>query len=78
MEIPNYDRKNKKTDFKQLYQYIPKDTFRMILASPSGGGKSNLLYHMLSKPLLYFDQVHLYAKNLKQQVPRSDQFVSRC
>ena len=39
----------------------------MLLASPSGCGKTNLLYHMLTKPLLYFDQVHLYAKNLEQQ-----------
>ena len=46
---------------------MPKDTFKMLLASPSGGGKTNYLYHMLSKPLLYFDQVHLYAKNLEQQ-----------
>ena len=67
MEIPNYDLKNEKKDFKQLHRYMPKDTFRMLLASPSGGGKTNLLYHMLTKPLLYFDQVHLYAKNLEQQ-----------
>ena len=46
---------------------MPKDTFRMLLASPSGGGNTNLLYHMLTEPLLYFDQVHLYAKNLEQQ-----------
>ena len=46
---------------------MPKDTFRMLLASPSGGGKTNLPYHMLTKSHLYFDQVHLYAKNLKQQ-----------
>ena len=46
---------------------MPKDTFRVLLASPAGGGKTNLLYHMLSKRLLYFDQVHLYAKNLEQQ-----------
>ena len=67
MKIPNYDCKNEKTDFKQLYGYMPKDTFITLLASPSGGGKTNLLYRMLSKPLLYFDQVHLYAKNLEQQ-----------
>ena len=57
----------KKKNFKQWYEYMPKDTFRVLLASPAGGGKTNLLYHMLSKRLLYFDQVHLYAKNLEQQ-----------
>ena len=46
---------------------MPTDTFRMILASPSRGGKTNLLYHMVTKPLLHFDQGHLYAKNLEQQ-----------
>ena len=40
MEIPNYDLKNEKKDFKQLHRYMPKDTFRMLLASPSGGGKN--------------------------------------
>ena len=33
----------------------------------SGSGKTNLLYHMLMKPLLYYDRIHLYAKNLEQQ-----------
>ena len=33
----------------------------------SGSGKTNLLYHMLMKPLLYYDGIHLYAKNLEQQ-----------
>ena len=47
MEIPNYDRENEKKKEKQLYEYVPKDTFRMLLASPSGEGKTNLLYHML-------------------------------
>ena len=37
----------------------------MLLASPSGGGKTNL-YHMLTQPLVYFDQIHLYGKNLEQ------------
>ena len=67
MEIPNYDRENEKTDFKQLYGFTPENTFRMLLASLSGEGKTNLLCHMPKKPLLYFDQVHLYAKNLEQQ-----------
>ena len=45
---------------------MPKDTFRMFLSSPSGGGKTNLLYHMLTQPLVCFDQIHLYGKNLEQ------------
>ena len=68
MEIPNYDNENDKTNsYKQLYPYMPDDTFRMLIAGNSGSGKTNLLYHMLMKPLVYYDQIYLYAKNLEQQ-----------
>ena len=67
MEIPNYDsNNNKKNSYKQLYEYMPNDTFRMLICGGSGSGKTNLLYHMLMKPLVYYDQIHLYAKNLEQ------------
>ena len=67
MEIPNYDSNddpNKK--FKQLFSYMPSDTFRMLICGNSGSGKTNLLYHMLMKPLLYYDEIYLYARNLEQ------------
>ena len=68
MEIPNYDSNiDKTTNYKQLYQYMPNDTFRMLICGASGSGKTNLLYHMLMRPLLFYDQIHLYAKNLDQQ-----------
>ena len=68
MEIPNYDSNiDKTTNYKQLYQYMPDDTFRMLICGNSGSGKTNLLYHMLMKPLVYYDQIHLYGKNLEQQ-----------
>ena len=67
MEIPNYDSGEKSdNDFKQLYRYMPKNTFRMLLAGNSGSGKTNLLSHILQCPLIYYDQIHLYAKNLDQ------------
>ena len=67
MEIPNYDCQNSKNEnFKQIYPYMPKDTFRMLVCGGSGCGKTNMLYHMLMQPLLYYDQLHLYAKNLEQ------------
>lgn len=32
MEIPNYDTGEKSSDnFKQLYPFMPKDTFRMLI-----------------------------------------------
>ena len=67
MEIPNYDSTddpNKK--YKQLFPFMPSDTFRMLICGNSGSGKTNLLYHMLIKPLLYYDEIFLYARNLEQ------------
>ena len=68
MEIPNYDSNSKKSNkYKRLYKYMPDDTFRMLICGGSGSGKTNLLYHMLMKPLVFYDQIHLYAKNLEQE-----------
>ena len=67
MEIPNYDSvdySNKK--YKQLFPFMPSDTFWMLICGNSGCGKTNLLYHMLVKPLLYYDEIYLYARNLHQ------------
>ena len=67
MEILNYDSDTKNKEFKQLYSFMPHDTFRTLICGNSGSGKTNLLYHMLIEPLLYFDEIYLYAKNLKQE-----------
>ena len=53
MEIPNYDSDSDgEKKYKQLYSHMPSDTFRMLICGNSGCGKTNLLYHMLMKPLL--------------------------
>ena len=63
MDIPNYDSGEKSDNgFKQLHKYMPKNTFRMLIAGNSGSGKTNLLSHILQSPLIYYDQIHLYAK----------------
>ena len=67
MNIPNYDEKNSKKKFKQLYSYMPNDTFRMLICGNSGSGKTNLLFHMIMEPLLFYDQIYLYGKNLEQE-----------
>ena len=67
MEIPNYDVDNKNKKFKPIYSFMPNDTFRMLICGNSGSGKTNLLYHMLFEPLLYYDKIYLYAKNLEQE-----------
>ena len=67
MEIPNYDSGERSDNgFKRLHEYMPKNTFGMLLAGNSGSGKTNLLSHILQSPLIYYDQIHLYAKNLDQ------------
>ena len=67
MEIPNYDSKyENENSFKRLYNYMPKDTFRMLICGNSGSSKTNMLHHMLMQPFVYYDQLHLYAKNLEQ------------
>ena len=50
-----------------IYLFMPYDTFRMLICRNSGSGKTNLLYHMLIEPLLYYDEIYLYAKNLDQE-----------
>ena len=67
MDIPNYDVDKKNKKFKQLYSFMTNHTFRMLICGNSGSGKTNLLYHMLIKPLLYCDKIYLYAKNLEQE-----------
>ena len=66
MKIPNYDTADDIVlNFKQLYDFMPDRCFRMLICGPSGSGKTNILLHMICS-LLYFDKVHLYAKNLEQ------------
>ena len=67
MEIPNYDSTSDlDKKYKQLFPYMPSNTFRMLICGNSGCGKTNLLYHMLIKPLLHYDEIYLYARNLEQ------------
>ena len=67
MEIPNYDVKDDEdNNFTQLYPYMPDRFFRMLICAPAGSGKTNLLLHMIKKPLLFYDKIYLYAKNLQQ------------
>ena len=67
MEIPNYDSINNiDKKFNQLYPFMPSDTFRMLICGNGGSGKTNLLYHMFMKPLLCYDEIYLYARNLEQ------------
>ena len=39
----------------------------MLICGPSESGKTNALVHMLLKPLIYYEKVYLYAKNIDQE-----------
>ena len=67
MKIPNYEKKETSNNFKQLYDYIPDRYFRMLICGKSGCGKTNTVLHMLIKPLIYYDKIYLYSKNLEQE-----------
>lgn len=67
MAIPNCDKNNNaNSGFQQLYPFMPKDTFKLLIYGNSGSGKTNLLCHILQSPLVYYHQIHLYAKNLNE------------
>ena len=46
---------------------MPNAPFRMLMASPSGSSKTNTYVHILQAPLVFYDKVYLYAKNLEQE-----------
>ena len=46
---------------------MPNDWYKMLLCGNSGSGKTNTLIHILSVPLIYYDEIYLYAKNLEQE-----------
>ena len=66
MKIQNYDVEDAEdNNFVQLHDFMPDITFRLLITSPSGGGKTNLLLDMIYR-LLFFDKTYLYARNLQQ------------
>ena len=65
MKIKNYDIEDECNDFVQLHDFMTNRFFRMLIAAPSGFGKTNLLLDMIYR-LLYFDKIYLYARNLQQ------------
>lgn len=54
MNIPNYDiDDDKENNFIKVYLCMPQDIFRMLIISPPGEEKTNLLYHMVMVPMLF-------------------------
>ena len=46
---------------------MPDKCFRMLICGKTGCGKTNTVLHMLIKPLIYYDKIYLYSKNLEQE-----------
>ena len=68
MKIPNYDgTSNLNNKYKQIHSFMPDSCFRMLICGNSGSGKTNVLIHMLRAPLIYYDKLYLYSKNLEQK-----------
>lgn len=44
---------------------MPDRFFRMLMVTPSGSGKTNLLLDLICR-LLYCDKIYLFARNLQQ------------
>ena len=66
MKIPNYDcEDDMTTSYKQLSSFMPDRCFCVLICSPSGCDKRNLLVDLLFR-LLYFDKIYLNAENLQQ------------
>ena len=69
MEIPNFDdiceTFESDSGYKQRFEYMPDNHFRMLICGPSGSGKTSLLIHMITM-LSHLDKLYLYAKNLHQ------------
>lgn len=66
MEIPEYRGSTSDSNYLQAYDFMPGNTFRMLISGPSGCGKTNTLLHMLLAPLVMYDKIYLYSHNLDQ------------
>ena len=46
---------------------MPDRCFKMLICGKTGCGKTNTVLHMLINPLIYYDKIFLYSKNLEQE-----------
>ena len=64
MKIPNYDTKSP-TQGRSLCKFLDED-FRLLISGQSGCGKTNTVMHILRKPLVYYDKIHIFHPNQHQ------------
>lgn len=73
MKIKNYDvlTKNQKDEFKIKHPEFPTN-MRILLVSPSGGGKTNLLMKFLigddeDEQLIYYEEIYIFTRTPEQK-----------
>ena len=63
MKIPNYDTKSPSS--KGNKNFLDED-FRMLVSAQTRCGKTNVVMHILRKPLVYYDKIYFYTPNQHQ------------
>ena len=66
MKIPNYDSNTKNESNQYELSNFFGEISRTLLVGPSGGGKTNLLFFILTEPLIYYDEIVIYTKTPEQ------------
>ena len=66
MKIPNYDIKQNNSSSRRLNNIFDED-FRLLIAGQTRCGKTNVLMHILRKPLVYYDKIYIYTPNHHQE-----------
>ena len=57
----------KKNITPKKFNDIFDEDFRLLIGGESGCGKTNVLVHILRKPLVYYDKIYIYSPNLHQE-----------
>jgi hypothetical protein len=65
MKLKNFDGDQKST-YRQGKSFMPSECFTMLICGPRGCGKTNALFNILLTPLVIYDVLYVYAKNLHQ------------
>ena len=65
MKIPNYDNNKNEAKKRSLNNFLNEE-FRMLICGQSNCGKTNLLMHILRKPLVFYDKIIFHTPNRHQ------------
>lgn len=76
MKLKNYDGVHRSA-YKQLELFMPSECFTMLICGQRGCGKTNALFNILQKPLVHYDVLYVYAKNLHQHKYQDLQAIFR-